>query len=187
MPRELARVAEDLFAAPVQEVFGSTETCVIAHRRTAGEELWTLYPGVSLHPQPDGAQVDAPQLEQPVVLADLIELAGDTHFRLCGRNADLLEIAGKRASLGDLTRRLLAVPGVCDGTVFQLDEPDRRGVRRIAALAVAPGLTAAHILDALRAGVDPVFLPRPLKLVDALPRSETGKLPRTALLEMLRS
>ena len=186
MPKELARAAEDLFAAPVQEVFGSTETCVIAHRRTAGDELWTLYPGIALHPQPDGAQVEAPQLEQPVVLADLVELAGDAHFRLCGRNADLLEIAGKRASLGDLTRRLLAVPGVRDGVVFQLDEADRRGVHRIAALAVAPGLDAAQILDTLRAGIDPVFLPRPLKLVDSLPRSETGKLPRAELLQMLR-
>ncbi|MGH8213629.1 MAG: AMP-binding protein [Rhodanobacteraceae bacterium] len=186
MPKELARAAEDLFAAPVQEVFGSTETCVIAHRRTAGEELWTLYAGIALHPQPNGAQVEAPQLEQPVVLADLVELVGEAHFRLCGRNADLLEIAGKRASLGDLTHRLLAVPGVRDGAVFQLDEADRRGVHRVAALAVAPGLSAAQILDTLRAGIDPVFLPRPLKLVDSLPRSETGKLPRSELLQMLR-
>src|SRR6185312_7255193 len=58
MPPELARAAEVLFAAPVQEVFGSTETCVIAHRRTASEECFTLYPGIALHPQPDGAQVD---------------------------------------------------------------------------------------------------------------------------------
>ncbi|MEO6967949.1 MAG: AMP-binding protein [Rhodanobacteraceae bacterium] len=186
MPPELARAAETLLTAPVQEVFGSTETCVIAHRRTAAEELWTLYPGVALHPQPDGTQVDAPQLMQPVVLADLIELSDGGQFRLCGRNADLLEIAGKRASLGDLTRRLLAVSGVRDGVVFQLDEPEPNGVRRIAALAVAPGLTPQQILDALRQGIDPVFLPRRLKLVDALPRSETGKLPRVALMEMLK-
>ncbi|HXS73194.1 MAG TPA: AMP-binding protein [Rhodanobacteraceae bacterium] len=185
MPPELARAAEALFAAPVQEVFGSTETCVIAHRRTAVEECFTLYPGVTLHPQPDGAQVDAPQLMQAVVLADLVELSEGGRFRLCGRNADLLEIAGKRASLGDLTRRLLAVPGVRDGVVLQL-EPDRCGVQRIAALAVAPGLTGGAILEALRQAIDPVFLPRPLKLVDALPRSETGKLPRAALLEMLK-
>lgn len=186
MPPELARAAEALFAAPVQEVFGSTETCVIAHRRSATEELWTLYPGVALHPQPDGAQVDAPQLAAPVVLADLIEISACGRFRLCGRSADLLEIAGKRASLGDLTRRLLTVPGVRDGAVFQLDEPDAAGVRRIAALAVAPGLSTQQILDTLRQGIDPVFLPRRLKLVDALPRSETGKLPRAALIEMLR-
>lgn len=185
MPPELARAAEALFAAPVQEVFGSTETCVIAHRRTAAETHFTLYPGVALHPQPDGTQVDAPQLMQPVVLADLIQLSSCGHFRLCGRSADLLEIAGKRASLGDLTRRLLAVPGVRDGVVVQLDA-DRCGVRRIAALAVAPGLSCASILDELRRGIDPVFLPRPLKLINSLPRSETGKLPRAALLEMLK-
>ena len=72
-----------------------------------------------------------------------------------------------------------------DGVVLQLDEPDAGGVRRIAALAVAPGLTEARILDALRGEMDPLFLPRPLRLVDALPRNETGKLPRAALLALL--
>src|SRR3546814_7874804 len=70
-------------------------------------------------------------------------------FLLRGRQGDLLEIAGKRASLGDLTRRLLAIPGVEDGVVFQLDG-DEIGVRRIAALAVAPTLAEADILRALR-------------------------------------
>ena len=121
-----------------------------------------------------------------MVLADLVSLHDEgRRFRLCGRNTDLLEIAGKRASLGDLTRRLLAIPGVQDGIVFQLDEPDVAGVRRIAALAVAPALTAAAILDALRRAIDPVFLPRRLRLVDVLPRNETGKLPRGALLDLL--
>lgn len=183
---ELAREAERRFAAPVQEVFGSTETCVIAHRRTAREDAWTPYASVTLHPQPDGTRIEAPQLVQPVVLADIVESLDDGRFRLRGRNADLLEIAGKRASLGDLTHKLLAVPGVRDGAVFQLDDTDGMGVRRIAALAVAPGMDAATILDVLRADIDPVFLPRPLKLVESLPRSETGKLPRAALLAMLR-
>lgn len=185
LSQDLARAAERRFGAPVQEVFGATETCVIAHRRTALEGAWTPYAGVQLHPQPDGTRVDAVQLEQPVVLADIVELEADGRFRLCGRSTDLLEIAGKRASLGDLTGKLLAVPGVRDGVVFQLDDPDAMGVRRIAALAVAPTLTASAILDALRDGVDPVFLPRPLKCVDSLPRSETGKLPRAELLGML--
>ena len=187
LSRELALVAEARFDAPVQEVFGSTETCVIAHRRTAHEDAWTPYAGVQLHPQPDGTRVEAPQLAQPVVLADTVELLEGGGFRLCGRNTDLLEIAGKRASLGDLTHKLLAVPGVRDGVMFQLDDTDGMGVRRIAALVVAPGLDERAILDALRADVDPVFLPRPMKLVDALPRSETGKLPRAALLRMMKS
>jgi acyl-coenzyme A synthetase/AMP-(fatty) acid ligase len=186
LPTALAQAAEERFACEVRELFGSTETCVIAQRRTAREDAWHLLPGVRLQPQPDGTVVHAAHLPAPVALADLVELQGDDRFLLRGRQADLLEIAGKRASLGDLTKRLLAIPGVRDGVMFQLDANDASGVRRIAALAVAPGLDEAHILDALRHSVDAVFLPRKLRLVDALPRNDTGKLPRAALLELLR-
>ncbi len=186
MPVELAQAAEERYGAPLLEVFGSTETCVFASRRAAADEPWTLFDGVHLHPQPDGTQVRAPQLDEPMTLADIVSLHdGGQRFRLRGRHADMLEIAGKRASLGDLTRRLLAIPGVKDGVVFQLDGGDPLGVHRIAALAVAPGMHEHSILDGLRQAVDPVFLPRPLKLVDALPRNETGKLPRAALLALL--
>lgn len=185
LPVELAQAAEARCNAPVLEIFGSTETCVIAHRRTASESDWNLFLDVTLQPQPDGTQVDAPYFDAPVLLQDIVELLPEHRFALRGRNADLLEIAGKRASLGDLTRRLLAIPGVQDGIVFQADETDSGGVRRIAALAVAPQLSDAQLLAALRRVVDPVFLPRPLRRVDALPRNETGKLPRAALLELL--
>ena len=187
LSRELALAAERRFACEVREVFGSTETCVIARRRTAHEDAWTPLPGVRLTPQPDGTAVQATHLSQPVVLADLMEVHADGRFELRGRNADLIEIAGKRASLGDLSRRLLAIAGVRDGVVFQLDPCPRTGVARIAALAVvAPGVSEADVQSALREHVDAVFLPRPLRFVDALPRNETGKLPRAALAEMLR-
>ncbi|MGO4221363.1 AMP-binding protein [Lysobacter sp. TAF61] len=186
LPAELARAAEERFGCQVREVFGSTETCVIARRRTARETAWTPLPGVRLAPQPDGTAVHAAHLAEPVVLADLVEVDPiDGRFELRGRNADMLEIAGKRASLGDLTRKLLAVPGVVDGVVFQLDDADAMGVRRIAALVVAPGLDEAAIVSALRQQIDPVFLPRPLRRVAALPRNETGKLPRDALNALL--
>jgi acyl-coenzyme A synthetase/AMP-(fatty) acid ligase len=185
LPAELAQQAEARFGAPVQELFGSTETCVIAHRRTATEADWTPYAGIRLAPQPDGTEVDAPWYDAPVLLQDVIELLPGPRFALRGRCSDLIEIAGKRASLGELTQRLLAVPGVVDAVVFQAGDPGAGGVRRIAALAVAPGLEAAAVLAALRRSVDPVFLPRPLKLVDALPRNATGKLVRHDVLALL--
>src|SRR5262249_2380295 len=122
----------------------------------------------------------------PTLLQDIVELLPGQHFRLCGRNSDLLEIAGKRASLGDLTRKLLAIAGITDGVVFALDA-DTSGISRIAALAVAPNMREADVLAALRLAVDPVFLPRPLRCVAELPRNATGKLPRAALLAALRT
>jgi acyl-coenzyme A synthetase/AMP-(fatty) acid ligase len=166
-------------------LFGSTETCVIAQRRCALGEDWRLNPGVSLRPQPDGTLVDARWFEQAIALADLVELLPEQRFRLCGRHADLVEIAGKRASLGDLTRRIAALPGVEDAVALQLDDADAAGVRRIAALVVAPTRCEMDLLQELRAAIDPAFLPRPLRRVAALPRNETGKLPRAAVLAML--
>lgn len=184
---DLAAAAEQQFGCEVREMFGSTETCVIARRRTAHEQAWTPLPGVTLQARPDGALVHADHLPLPVPLPDLVELESDGRFHLRGRQADLLEIAGKRASLADLTRRLLDIPGVVDGVVLQAEPPSAGGIARVAALAVAPGLDEASILAILREGMDPVFLPRPLRCVEALPRSDTGKLPRAALLRLLQS
>src|SRR5690606_32541946 len=46
LPQPLAAAAEAAFGCEVREMFGSTETCIIARRRTACEEAWTLLPGV---------------------------------------------------------------------------------------------------------------------------------------------
>ena len=186
LPQPLAEATEARFSTEVREVFGSTETCIFARRRTAREQAWTLLPGVRLEPQEDGTLVHAPHLPAAVLLADLVELLPDERFLLRGRRADLLEIAGKRASLGDLTRRLQAVRGVCDAIVVQLDPEPGQAVGRIAALVVAPEREEVDILRELRASMDPVFLPRPLRRVDFLPRNETGKLPRDAVLALLR-
>jgi len=182
---ELAAAAESRYGTRVIELFGSTETCVIAHRRAARGEPWRLYPDVELRPQPDGTMVHAAYFAAPTLLQDIVELLPDQRFVLCGRNNDLLEIAGKRASLGDLTRKLLAIPGVEDGVVFALDA-DAGGVGRVAALVVAPGLRETDVLAALRQAIDAVFLPRPLICVAQLPRNATGKLPRDALLAALK-
>ena len=188
LPQDLAAEAEARFGCEVRELFGSTETCILARRRTASETAWTPYDGVRLQPVPDGTLVSAPHLPAPQMLADLVELEPDGRFVLRGRQADMIEIAGKRASLADLTRRLLAIDGVRDGVICQSATPDAQGVRRISALVVADAaLDDATLLDALRQAVDPVFLPRRLRRVEALPRNETGKLPRAALDALLGS
>jgi acyl-coenzyme A synthetase/AMP-(fatty) acid ligase len=183
---ELARDVESRFGTRVVEVFGSTETCVIAHRRAALDEPWNLYDGVHLRPQPDGTLVEADYFAAPTLLQDIVELDGERRFVLRGRNGDLLDIAGKRASLGDLNHRLLAIEGVRDGVMFTLDA-DAKGVQRLAALVVVDALTEADVVERLRQAVDPVFLPRVVRIVSALPRNATGKLPREALLAALRA
>ncbi len=184
------RVATGL-KAPLLEMFGSTETCVIATRLTASESDWRLYPGVTLEPAADHTWVRAPWFDQATRLQDVVEVA-EGRMLLRGRNVDMIEIAGKRASLSDLTRRLLAIPGVQDAVVFQpsdaeAEAPGVTRVQRVAAAVVAPELSVAEILNAMARAVDPAFLPRPLLRVAALPRNELGKTTRAALLQLLRA
>jgi acyl-coenzyme A synthetase/AMP-(fatty) acid ligase len=183
---EVAQRVEQRYGAALVEFFGSTETCVIASRRTAQEAAWRPYPGVSLRPASDGTEVEAPWFAAPTLLQDVIEIQADGRFVVRGRNADMVEVAGKRASLADLTRRLLAIPGVKDGVFFQPDRSDGAGVQRLAALVVTEGLSEAEVLAQLAPGMDPVFLPRPLVFVSRLPRNDLGKLPRENLLAALR-
>jgi acyl-coenzyme A synthetase/AMP-(fatty) acid ligase len=124
--------------------------------------------------------VRADYLPAPVRFCDRIAVIGEGRFRVLGRMEDQVNIAGHRASLGDLTRKLLEVDGVQDGA-FYLPDPVQGPLARLTAVVVAPGKTHEEIQDALRLSMDPVFLPRPLVLVPKLPRNETGKLPREAL------
>jgi len=182
---ELALRVEQALDTVVLEVFGSTETCVIGNRRTATEDSWQLMDQVSLSPQPDGTLVQAPWIAQATLLQDLVECLPGRRFVVRGRHADQIEIAGKRASLADVTRRLLAIEGVRDGVVVQ-DEGQGR-VRRLTAIVVAPEIDPAAILAALRKSLDAAFVPRRIVRVAELPRNALGKLPRQALLECMRS
>jgi acyl-coenzyme A synthetase/AMP-(fatty) acid ligase len=186
LDRELAAAVEARLGGRLLEMFGSTETCVIACRRTANGEAWRAHEGVEMHPRADGTLVTAPWFVEPILLQDIVELRGAGEFIVRGRSSDMIEVAGKRASLADLTQRLLAVEGVRDAVLFQPQPDSVATIRRLAALVVAPGCNARQIRDRLAASVDPAFLPRPLKLVDALPRNELGKLPMERLREMLR-
>ncbi len=120
-------------------------------------------------------------------IADIVHIQADGRFRLVGRTADLVNIAGKRTSLAYLNHQLNAIPGVIDGAFYLPDDPSERsaiGVLRVGAVAVAPGLTIDEVTRELRRRLDSVFMPRPLKLVSALPRNSTGKLPVSVLLAL---
>lgn len=195
---ELARAIEERCAAPLLEIYGCTESGQIATRRPLTGDSWQLLEGVDMRqefskPQHSGEPdtpvtlVEGGFIDGSIPLGDIIKLIDAQHFRLLGRSADLVNIVGKRTSLGFLNQQLLAIPGVRDGCFFLPD--DERGggtVARLAAFAVTDTLGAADIAAALRERIDPVFLPRPLHLVEQLPRNAAGKLPRTALQTLWR-
>lgn len=188
LPPELAVRAEAAFNAPLCEIYGCTEAGSIASRRSIEGPLWTPLHGLQVSQANGRSRVSGPHLEGPVPLHDQLEVDRDGNgcFRLIGRSGDIVKVGGKRASLADLTNKLLTISGVVDAVVFQLDNADQdRVLQRLAALVVAPDLSENEILAAFSRLIDPVFLPRPLRRVDDLPRNATGKLPRGTLKALL--
>ena len=179
-----ARLAQDIEArcqAPLMEIYGSTETGQIASRRPTQTAEWLLFPGIKLIVEGDCVRTCGAHVESSITMNDIIEPVTDEYFLLHGRVADMVNIAGKRHSLASLDHLLNTIPGVVDGAFYMPDEAGDNHIARLAAFVVAPGLDARQLLAALREHIDPVFLPRPLLFVDALPRNRAGKLPRAGL------
>jgi acyl-coenzyme A synthetase/AMP-(fatty) acid ligase len=182
----LAQRIEQRLNAPLLEMFGSTETCVFATRRTAENTGWKLYDDVNIDAQEESTRVSAPWFHRDQNLQDLLEMSGERGFVLRGRNSDMVEVAGKRASLADITRRICAVPGVQDALAFQ-PENTVGGANRVAAVVVSSGATERQIAAVLATALDSVFVPRPLMMVDRIPRDSVGKVSRAQLLALANS
>ncbi|HXS51215.1 MAG TPA: AMP-binding protein [Usitatibacter sp.] len=179
---DLAGEAERRTGAQLHEIYGCTEAGQVATRRPTVSSDWQLYPGIRLHVHEGRATVSGAHIEAPIALQDVIEARPDgIHFALHGRFSDMVNIAGKRNSLAYLNHQLASIEGVVDGVFFVPEEREADAVTRLTAFVVAPGLTRAQVIAALRERIDPAFLPRPLVMVERLPRQLTGKLPHAEL------
>ncbi len=184
---ELAGQAEQHLGAPVFEIYGCTEAGSIASRRTIEGDVWELYDGVEFSATDTEGRpvVLGGHVLEPTPLSDVLDQLDRTRFRLIGRAADQVGIAGKRASLGDLNQKLLAIEGVDDGIFIARGNDGDGKVQRLGCLYVSASLDEPAVMAELRSILDPAFLPRPIRRVAQLPYNELGKLQHQHLLALL--
>jgi len=182
---DIAAAAERRWDTRVFEIFGATEVGSIASRRTIDGDIWTTYPRVYIREDGANTVVDGP-FAVPHALSDVVETLDSQHFQLFGRRADLIKLAGRRASLAELNRILTGIDGVLDGQFVAPDDLDQRPTARLLVFVVAPERSADEIMADLRGRIDPPFLPRRVVRVDEMPRNDVGKLTDQAL-EALRA
>ena len=189
---KLAAAAEERIGAPVWEIYGFTEAGSVAGRRTTETRDWRLRAdfracdgggGDGGGDDGGGRQyVEWSAFDRRIPFPDVVELLDSNMVRLHGRAQDIVNIAGKRASLAGLSALLQEIDGVEDGAVWLPAEDEGVGkVARLAAFVVAPGGSAEAIRREFRKRTDPAFAPRQVVLVDSLGRNATGKLTQEAL------
>jgi acyl-coenzyme A synthetase/AMP-(fatty) acid ligase len=182
--------AAALLAAPIREIYGSSETGAIAWRcqQEASEDAaWKALPGVQLGAtDAHTLAVQAPYLDVPrLVLPDRVEFVAPGCFRLLGRVDRIAKVEGKRVSLCAIERLLLASDRVDEAraltlervrvetaVVLQLSESGRAQLRRVGRKALI-----REFRNLLDGQLEAVAMPRRWRFVEELPFNPQGKLP----------
>ena len=186
LPRHVAERAERRYRTTVVECYGCTEAGSIAIRQPVRQERWRPLTKYEFVPHEGGHAVNAPFFTSSVPLPDTIDLAADGTFALTGRMGDVINIAGKRASLSGLNAILTSIDGIDDGAFCAPPSAPSAQTTRLMAFVVAPDLSEEEVRHRLRGQIDSSFLPRHIVHLSALPRRDNGKLEYESLMTLAR-
>lgn len=117
-------------------------------------------------------------------LGEVGHLDADGFLYLTGRASDLIITGGVNLYPAETDDALLHHPGIADAACYSVTDDDL-GEVMVAAVVPAAGaeLDAAAVIDWLRPRLAVHKLPRRVEVVDAIPRSEAGKVLRRRLAE----
>jgi acyl-CoA synthetase (AMP-forming)/AMP-acid ligase II len=184
MPADLQLSLAASHGWQITDVLGSTETGGIA-TRTHPLKPWTPLPRVKVTAPDSQLVVESPWCAgSRQCLDDRVELVAGGGFHYLGRSQELVKIAGKRAHAQAIEATALAVPGVVD-VALVVHAAIGREPRVALAVATSGDVARDDIAAAIRAQFDAVFVPRIIKLVPAIPRTERGKVDAAAVRELL--
>lgn len=186
---ELAAQLEQMFASELREVYGCSEVGSMAVRRASRASTWHPFDGLQFdfaHAEQSGTVVSADHLPQAIRLEDQLKPVAGGRFELTGRQSDQIKIAGKRGSLAEANKVLLDCAGVIDGVVI-FPEQDRAIPRLVALVKAEPALDKVELRRHFAKYLDAAFIPRPIYLVEQLPREDNGKLSKAKVLALYQS
>ena len=175
----LARAGEA--GVPVAPTWGLTEAA--SQVTTFGRPLFCTRVGVSAGGEllVDGPTV-SPSRERPLETGDLGEVVGSGEVRVTGRASATIITGGENVDPVTVEHALEAHPAVSECGAF--GRPDDEWGEAIVALVVAGGGTApdaAGLAEWCRERLAPFERPKEIRLVEALPRTASGKLDRRRL------
>ncbi|MGZ7079407.1 MAG: class I adenylate-forming enzyme family protein [Thermoanaerobaculia bacterium] len=114
------------------------------------------------------------------VTDDLVETDANGEIVLAGRAGDLINTAGKKVNPREVEAIILQIEGVREAKVY--GEPaGARGEVVAAAVVASPDVTREQVREFCRTRLSSHKVPRIVKLIEAIPVDERGKVKRAAL------
>ncbi len=144
----------------------------------------TVSPGYWQNAEQTGARFGPDPREQHEGLyyrtGDLARRDAEGRYFFIGRADHQIKTRGYRVELGEVERALRAAPGVAEGAVFAVED-ESIGKRIVGMVVLDEGADVKAVLAHLRKKLPSYMLPEPLRAVEAMPRTSTGKVNRQAL------
>ncbi|WP_414165697.1 AMP-binding protein [Superficieibacter sp. BNK-5] len=183
LPWQVVAHAADWLNIWPDEIYGSTETGVIAWRyRQQEETTWQPFPGVSFRQEEHTFRVFSPLIADVdgLLLDDILQFAENGRFRLTGRRGRVVKIEEKRISLGEVEQRLLELDGILDAAVLPVTRGNRQSVGVLLVLddEMRKRWSKNQELTwrkALRPLLEPVAIPRHWRVIDEIPVNSMNK------------
>ena len=186
LPWEQVTQAADWLQCWPDEIYGSTETGILAWRRREQEHGdWRPFPGVRFLREGEAFRVFSPLIagRDGLLLDDTLQFTADGHFRLTGRRGRVVKIEEKRISLSEIEQRLLALEGICDAVALPVSRGGRQGIGVLLVLndhTRQQWQSANKTLErawrqALRPTLEPVAIPRYWRIIDEIPVNSMNK------------
>jgi len=119
------------------------------------------------------------------VSADKFQQSEEGYFYFCGRGDDMLKVSGKWLSPVEVENVLLQHPAVREAAVVAFKDADGLDKPRAFVALNAGHAASDELAESIKAHVrgklEPYKAPRQVKFLDALPRSDRGKVLKTEL------
>ena len=196
LPATTSRRFRERFGIDIHSFYGCSECGGIAYDRRGGAvergTVGTALDGVTLTTDATRLHVESDSVAagyldattfQPLgrvfVTDDLVEMR-DGEVALTGRASDVINTAGKKVNPREVEAVILQIDGVREAKVY--GEPaGARGEVVAAAIVATPDVTREQVRDYCRAHLSLHKVPRIVKIIDAMPVDERGKVKRAAL------
>lgn len=171
------------------EIYGATETGLIAYRQQLEQlQPWQFFSGVTLAINNDNTFTVYSALipeSTGMLMSDIIELSDNGQsFYLAGRQDRIVKIEEKRVSLTEIEQRLTSLPDIAEATVLVLTQNERVSIAAVVVLTdygkeqlstATVGSFTQNLRSSLRNWLEPVSLPRRLRVIDVMPVNLQGK------------
>jgi acyl-CoA synthetase (AMP-forming)/AMP-acid ligase II len=185
LPALTSRRFRERFGIPIHSFYGCSETGGITYDRngSAAERGTVGSPmnGVELSIESSRLTVSSRSaVGGAFVTDDLVALNDDGELVLTGRASDLINTAGKKVNPREVEAVILQIEGVREAKVYG-EAAGARGEVVAAVVVATPDVTRELVREFCRARLSLHKVPRIVKLIDAMPVDERGKIKRAAL------